>query len=106
MVFDFMLVFIDDSGDAGFKIEKGSSRFFVIALVIFDDELEAQKTAVTIKELKRELKFPDDVEFKFCKSSHDVRRKFLSAVCKYNFKIRTKHEIIKQISIFQANIFR
>ncbi|TSC88726.1 MAG: hypothetical protein G01um10145_752 [Microgenomates group bacterium Gr01-1014_5] len=26
-----MLVFIDDSGDAGFKLEKGSSRFFVIA---------------------------------------------------------------------------
>lgn len=36
-----MLVFIDDSGDPGFKIEKGSSSVFVIALVIFDDDLEA-----------------------------------------------------------------
>lgn len=83
-----MLVFIDDSGDAGFKIEKGSSRFFIIALIIFDDELEAQKTAVAIKELKRELKFPDDVEFKFSKSRRGVRKQFLSAICKYDFKIR------------------
>lgn len=32
-----MLVFIDDSGDPGFKLDKGSSRFFVICSVIFDD---------------------------------------------------------------------
>lgn len=36
-----MLVFIDDSGDAGFKLDKGSTPFFVIACVIFDDDLEA-----------------------------------------------------------------
>ncbi len=38
-----MLVFIDDSGDAGFKLGKGSSEFFVISAVIFDDNLEAEK---------------------------------------------------------------
>lgn len=54
-----MLVFIDDSGDPGFKINRGSSRYFVIALVIFKDELEAEKTAVAIKELRRSFKFPD-----------------------------------------------
>jgi hypothetical protein len=60
-----MLVFIDDSGDSGFKLDKGSSAFFVIALVIFDDELEAEKTAIAIKGLKRDLGFPDNLEFKF-----------------------------------------
>ena len=49
-----MLVFIDDSGDPGFKIEKGSSTHFVIAMVCFDDTLEAEKTTVAIKELKRD----------------------------------------------------
>ncbi len=39
-----MLVFIDDSGDPGFKLDKGSSKFFVISLVIFNDNLEAEKT--------------------------------------------------------------
>ena len=40
-----MLVFVDDSGDPGFKIGKGSSPVFVISCVIFDDDLEAEKTA-------------------------------------------------------------
>ncbi len=36
-----MLVFIDESGDTGLKIDKGSSKYFVIALVIFEDHEEA-----------------------------------------------------------------
>jgi hypothetical protein len=44
-----MLVFIDDSGDPGFKIGKGSTSHFIISMVIFADELEAEKTAVAIK---------------------------------------------------------
>lgn len=84
-----MLIFIDDSGDPGFKIERGSSRYFVIAAVIFDDPLEAEKTAVTIKELSRTLNFPDSVEFKFCKSKHEIREAFLKSVAPFKFRIRT-----------------
>ncbi len=84
-----MLVFIDDSGDPGFKIDKGSSPFFIISLIIFDDELEAEKTAVAIKDLRRELGFPDNVEFKFFKSSRSVRQKFLQRVCNFKFRIRS-----------------
>lgn len=84
-----MLVFIDDSGDPGFKIGKGSSEFFVISLIIFDDELEAEKTAIAIKELRRTLNFPDDMEFKFNKSSKSVREKFLRTINPFNFKIRS-----------------
>lgn len=83
-----MLVFIDDSGDAGFKLEKGSSEFFVICAVIFDDNLEAEKTALAIKELRRELKFSDNVEFKFNGSRKKVKELFLRSVAKYNFRIR------------------
>ena len=56
-----MLIFIDDSGDPGFKINKGASAFFVIACVIFKDELEAEKSAVALKQFRRKLKFPDTV---------------------------------------------
>lgn len=83
-----MLVFVDDSGDPGFKVEKGSSAVFVIALVIFDDDLEAEKTAVEIKQLKRDLKFPDGVEFKFHKSRIQIKRAFLRKVSGYKFRIR------------------
>ncbi len=50
-----MIVFIDDSGDPGFKVAKGSTSHFVICLVIFDDELIAEETAVRIKKLRRVL---------------------------------------------------
>ncbi|MFH0803839.1 MAG: DUF3800 domain-containing protein [Candidatus Tagabacteria bacterium] len=84
-----MLVFIDDSGDPGFKIDKGSSAYFVIAMVIFDDLLEAEKASVAIKELRRKLKFPDNMEFKFAKSCKDVRVKFLETINSFKFRIRS-----------------
>jgi hypothetical protein len=50
-----MLVFIDDSGCAGFKFDKGSSRFFVISAVIFDDNLEAEKNSYFDKRTKKRV---------------------------------------------------
>jgi hypothetical protein len=82
------LVFIDDSGDPGFKIDKGSTEFFVIAAVIFDDSLEAEKTAVGIKETRRKMGFSDAVEFKFNKSRRKIREDFLRSVNNFNFRIR------------------
>jgi len=84
-----MQVFIDDSGDPGFKIEKGSTEYFSISMVIFNDNLEAEKAAVAIKELRRELKFSDNTEFKFCKTQRSVRIKFLQTIAPFQFKIRS-----------------
>lgn len=83
-----MLVFIDDSGDAGFKTNRGSSKVFVIALVIFDDQLEAEKTSLAIKELKRKLKVSDKFEFKFNKSNKEFRNHFLRVTSRFQFRIR------------------
>ncbi|MFA5877597.1 MAG: DUF3800 domain-containing protein [Candidatus Paceibacterota bacterium] len=83
-----MLIFIDDSGDPGFKIGAGSSPTFVIALVIFDDYLDAEETAVRIKRLRRELRFRDDFEFRFNKCSREIRCAFLNAVSDQTFRIR------------------
>ena len=82
------LVFIDDSGDPGFNIKAGASSHFVIACVIFDDELVAEETAIAIKKYRRLIDFPDSVEFKFTKSREDVRKGFLKVVTKYDFRIR------------------
>ncbi len=38
------LIFIDDSGDPGFKLKRGSSQLFVIACVIFDNPISAEYT--------------------------------------------------------------
>ncbi len=83
-----MLVFIDDSGDPGFKTEKGSSAVFVIALVIFDDDLEAEKTSLAIKELRRKLKVDDRFEFKFNKADKRFKKSFFEAVRPFKFRAR------------------
>jgi len=83
-----MLVFLDDSGDPGFKIGKGSSNIFVIVLIIFDDHLEAEETALKIERLRRELGKDDRFEFKFNKCSGVIRCHFLSTVADCKFRIR------------------
>lgn len=83
-----MLVFVDESGDAGFKLEKNSSSFFVVAAVLFDDRLEAERCAVKIKELRRTLGFADTFEFKFNKASKDIRLAFLQTVAEFKFVVR------------------
>lgn len=83
-----MLVFIDDSGDPSFKFEKGSSKFFVICCILFDDDLQAEKTSTAIKELRRTLKFSEKMEFKFNGSSYKTRTAFLNTIDPFSFKIR------------------
>ncbi len=83
-----MLVFIDDSGDPGFKLNRGSTSYFVIAMVCFDDDLEAEKTSVAIKELRRELGFSENTEFRFFKSRREVRERFLQKINSFNFRVR------------------
>ncbi len=83
-----MLVFIDESGDPGFKLLRGSSSHFVIACVIFDDNLDAEETALKIKRYRRELGRRDDHEFKFNKSSKAVRVGFFRAVADCRFRVR------------------
>lgn len=83
-----MLVFIDDSGDSGFRVEKGSSKIFVIVLVIFDDPLEAEETSLAVKKLRRKMKVSDQYEFKFNKTNRVFREAFFEAVKGCKFKVR------------------
>ena len=84
-----MLIFIDESGDAGFKTTRGSTEYFVISLVIFDDDLEAERTALAIKDYKLSLGKGDDYEFKFNRSDHKFRLSFLTAVKSCKFRVRS-----------------
>jgi len=80
-----MLTFIDESGDSGLKIEHGSSRYFTIALVVFDDRDEATACDQRIGLLKKELGWDSNSEFHFKRNSDRVRIAFLQAVAPYNF---------------------
>ena len=82
----YMLVLIDESGDTGFK--KGSSKFFTMTLVVFNDIDElgqsknAEHTAATIKSLKK--KIGHKPEFHFSQNSHDVRVSFFQSLNENN----------------------
>lgn len=82
------LVFIDDSGDPGFKLGKGSSSQFVIACVIFDDPLDAEEAALIIKKYRKELGWGSDREFKFNKTRKVYIQELLQRLSSCNFRIR------------------
>lgn len=80
-----MLVFVDESGDAGLKLSQGSSRYFTVTLVAFEDDDEACAADTRISLLKRELGLSERFEFKFNKADQRLRRRFLEALAPYNF---------------------
>lgn len=81
-----MLVLIDESGCAGFQLNKGSSRYFTIAMVVFSDFLEAEKASYKITELKKTLRV--NPEFKFSHSHPNVKNTFFTDICDYDFSVR------------------
>jgi hypothetical protein len=80
-----MLVVVDESGDAGLKIGKGSSRFFSLALVVFDEIYEAEAVDTRINQLRRELGVHKFFEFKFNRCNLRFQEAFLQAVSPHNF---------------------
>ena len=63
-------MFVDESGDPGLKIESGSSRYFVVAMVIFDDHEEADAADRRIGLLRRGMRIDPRFEFRFVMLSH------------------------------------
>ena len=84
-----MLVFVDESGDLGFKLDRGSSQFFTIALVVFEDGPAALACQQVIESLRRQLHLPANYEFHFHKDSHQRRLAFLSTVARQHFSCYT-----------------
>jgi hypothetical protein len=81
-----MLIFIDESGDPGFRIDRGASPVFVVAMVIFAATDDATRTQAVIERSKaREI---HKSEFKFSKCSNDVRDLFFETVQECSFLVR------------------
>jgi hypothetical protein len=80
-----MLIFIDESGDPGLKTNKGSSRYFTVCLVVFEDNEEALACDQRIQLLKKEVGWEASEEFHFSRNSNKIRGAFMSAVAPYNF---------------------
>lgn len=80
-----MLVFIDESGCPGFKFARGSDPVFAIGMVLFETREAAEETELVVRGLHRSI--PHRPEFKFSKTSKDVRDKFFDGVAKCPFRV-------------------
>lgn len=81
-----MLVFIDESGDPGFKVAKGSSPIFVTSMVIFSDPKVALSTQSKIDRLR--LKLGVKPEFKFSRCKDDFKDEFFNCISGCDFSAR------------------
>ena len=84
-----MYVFIDDSGDAGFKLERGSSEHLVIVCCVFDSADDAEIAADLIRNFRVSLKWHPQQEFKFSKTREDIRLAFFRAIQPGRFFVRS-----------------
>ena len=80
-----MLGFLDESGDTGLKVTRGSSRYFVVALVTFDDDAEALRCDRRIEQLRHDLRLAATYEFLYAKNPTRVRQAFIQAVQPFRF---------------------
>lgn len=81
-----MLVLVDKYGCSGFKLTKHSTPYLVIGMVIIRDFSTAEKMASTINKLKKSLNI--NPEFKFEKTSFNIKELFLDSICNFDFEIR------------------
>ncbi len=84
-----MYVFIDDSGDAGFKLDRGSSEHLVIVCCVFDSADDAEVASDLIRSFRASLKWHPQQEFKFSKTREDIRLAFFRAVHSGKFFVRS-----------------
>ena len=95
-----MLIFIDESGCAGFKFTRGSMEHFVVAMVMFRDRADARRTTDLIRQAQIDLKiYP---EFKFSDSRDEVRDEFFKRVLDQRFEIRAV--VAHKQSIYSAHL--
>jgi hypothetical protein len=80
-----MLCFVDESGDTGLKLGKGSSRYFTVTVVLFRDNEEARMCDRRIELLKHELGVPERFEFHYDGASSRFKKTFFAAVMRYDF---------------------
>lgn len=83
-----VLVFIDDSGDAGFKLTQGSTRSLVMACCVFPNDESAERASNEFRVLKKSLGMSERQEFKFAKTSKDRRLQFMRLAAQQDFFIR------------------
>lgn len=101
---DHTYVFIDESGDSGFKLGKGSTQIFCIAAVIFHSREDIQTTDNVMQALRNELGLKKTHEFHFHSEPMKFRRAFCEAICGCPFVVRAI--VVDKTRIFENTRLR
>jgi hypothetical protein len=102
-------VYVDESGDEGFRFDQGSSRWFVLSGVVFrgDDELSQVKLVNRVREdinsQRGSNKIPDRKPLHFRDLKHKERRYFASVIA--NAQLRTVSVLIDKAQITSRETF-
>ena len=65
-----MFVYLDESGDTGFKFNQESSRYFVITLVLVEDPFFITEA---VDKLREQLGYDYNPEFHFFSTKPEIR---------------------------------
>jgi uncharacterized protein (DUF2164 family) len=82
-------IYIDETGDTGFKLNKGSSSIFSITFIIFRDPKEIEKTVDAIRRMMEREKIPKKLEWHFSKVKSPWKILFLNTISNFNFEVRS-----------------
>lgn len=96
------LVFIDDSGDPGFR--GATSSNFIMASAVFASAEVATELNNLIGSFRESLGWQEEAEFKFRKTNKQIIKTLLEAVSKYDFEIYAvyvdKNTFAKMLPVF------
>jgi hypothetical protein len=96
-----MLVFIDESGDPGFKLNRGFTEVVVAAMAAFKNGEAAGVAQSAVEAVVRRLRISDE---KFNKSRHEVRDAFFKGIARCAFRIRAI--VVKKALIYSLTCGR
>jgi hypothetical protein len=100
----YTYVFVDESGDSGFKLDKGSTQVFCIAAVIFRSKEDIETTNQIMQALKEQLGLKKTHEFHFHNEPVKFRKAFCEAVCGCPFVVRAT--VVDKMRIYEDTLLR
>lgn len=80
-----MLCFVDESGDTGLALGQGSSEYFTITAVVFEDDEDAHACDAAITALRQKRGLKAAFEFHFAETPTGIKKLFFETVCEFPF---------------------
>lgn len=83
-------IWLDESGDGGFRFEQGSSKYFVASLIYLDNDVEEKIAEVQreVDQIRERFSLTVDYEFKFSRCRDLLKQEFLKELLKFPIKYK------------------